>query len=185
MPMTSPVDFISGPRTVSTPGELDEGEHRLLHGDVRDLALLGEAELARASRPSITRVASLASGTPMALDTNGHGARGARVDLEHVDLLVLDRELDVHQADHAELPRERARLRLDALDLVVAERVGRQRAGGVAGVDAGLLDVLHDAAHHHALAVGDGVHVDLEGVLEELVDQDRDAPGSRAPPRVM
>ena len=54
-----------------------------------------------------------------------------------------------------------------------AEGVGRQRAGGVAGVDAGLLDVLHDAADEHPRAVGDRVDVDLDRVLQELVDQDR------------
>ncbi len=38
----------------------------------------------------------------------------------------------------------------------------------------GLLDVLHDAADDHGAGrVGDGVDVELERVLEELVDQDR------------
>ena len=41
-------------------------------------------------------------------------------------------------------------------------------------MDAGLLDVLHDAADDDgARRVGERVHVDLGGVLEELVDQDR------------
>ena len=36
---------------------------------------------------------------------------------------------------------------------------------------AGLLDVLHDGADVDVLAVADRVHVDLDGVLEELVDE--------------
>ena len=40
-------------------------------------------------------------------------------------------------------------------------------------MDAGLLDVLHHAADDRPRAVADGVDVDLAGVLEELVDQDR------------
>ena len=40
-------------------------------------------------------------------------------------------------------------------------------------MDAGLLDVLHDPADDHVLAVGDHVDVHLGGVLEEAVDQHR------------
>src|SRR5438445_4914120 len=47
----------------------------------------------------------------------------------------------------------------------------RQRARRVAGVDAGLLDVFHDPADVHLGAVAQRVDVDLDGVLEEPVDQ--------------
>ena len=41
-------------------------------------------------------------------------------------------------------------------------------------MDAGFLDVLHDAADHDGAGrIGDCVDVELDGVLEELVDQDR------------
>ena len=40
-------------------------------------------------------------------------------------------------------------------------------------MDAGLLDVLHDAADVQVLAVEEGVDVDLDGVLEEAVHQHR------------
>jgi hypothetical protein len=40
-------------------------------------------------------------------------------------------------------------------------------------MDAGLLDVLQDAADDDALAVAQGVDVDFGGVLQELVDEDR------------
>ena len=39
-------------------------------------------------------------------------------------------------------------------------------------MDSGLLDVLHYPADVHLGAVTQGVHVDLDGVLEETVDQD-------------
>ena len=63
--------------------------------------------------------------------------------------------------------------RADPLELLVAQRDRRQGAGRVAGVDAGLLDVLHDPAEVHVGAVVERVHVDLDGVVEEAVDQDR------------
>jgi hypothetical protein len=40
-------------------------------------------------------------------------------------------------------------------------------------VDTGLLDVFHHAAEVHLGAVVEGVHVDLDGVVEEPVDQHR------------
>ena len=40
-------------------------------------------------------------------------------------------------------------------------------------MDAGLLDVLHDAADDDFLAVADRIDVDLDGEVEESVEQDR------------
>ena len=37
----------------------------------------------------------------------------------------------------------------------------------------GLLDVLHDAADQHVLAVADGIHVDLDSVVQEAVQEHR------------
>ena len=51
------------------------------------------------------RAAILAIGRPITLATNGHGARGARIDFEDVDLAVLQRILHVHQA--ADFKRQR------------------------------------------------------------------------------
>ena len=79
--------------------------------------------------------------------------------------------------------------RAHLLHLRLGDEVGRQHAGRVAGVDAGVLDVLHDAADDAAGAVGDGVDVGLEGVLEEAVDEHRmlgrhpRRPGEVAPER--
>ena len=59
-----------------------------------------------------------------------------------------------------------------AVEHLLAERVRRQHAGRVARVDAGLLDVLHDAADPDVLAVADRVDVDLDRVLQEAVEVD-------------
>ena len=173
MPMTSPVDFISGPRIVSTPGNLMNGNTASLTRDVR-------AARSRAVKPMLgERLAGHALRGDLRerhadrLRHERHRARRARVHLEHVDVAVLHRELHVHQADDAELARERVVWRADLALTSRGERVRRQRARGVAGVDAGLLDVLHDAADDDARAVAHRVDVDLDRVLEEPVDQHR------------
>ena len=53
------------------------------------------------------------------------------------------------------------------------QRVGRQGAGGIAGMDAGFLDMLHHAGDIDGLAVGDAVHIDLDRVVQVAVDQHR------------
>ena len=76
-PITSPVDFISGPRMVSTPGNRTNGNTGLFTntpvGD-RSSATPSEASV----RPAITRAAICASGTPIALARYGtvRDARG-------------------------------------------------------------------------------------------------------------
>src|SRR3712207_8802753 len=57
--------------------------------------------------------------------------------------------------------------RADAHQVGAAQRDRRQGAGGVAGVDAGLLDVLHDPAEVQLGPVEEGVDVDLDRVRSE------------------
>src|SRR5699024_12082925 len=61
----------------------------------------------------------------------------------------------------------------DPLEDRVGEGDRRQRAGRIARVDAGLLDVLHDAAEVELGAVVERVDVDLDGGVQEAVDEDR------------
>ena len=71
-PITSPVERISGPSSASAPAKRSNGSTASLTDDV--VAAVGSARAGRrsASRsPSMTRQASLASGSPVALDTNG------------------------------------------------------------------------------------------------------------------
>ena len=60
----------------------------------------------------------------------------------------------------------------DLAQHLAAERVRRQHARGVARVDPGLLDVLHDAADPDVLAVAERVDVDLDRVLQEAIEED-------------
>ena len=69
MPITSPVLFISGPSTESTPAKRAKGS-------TASLTLTWPAGGSGRSRsasfsPSISRAATLASGTPVALETKG------------------------------------------------------------------------------------------------------------------
>src|SRR5208282_5226139 len=47
----------------------------------------------------------------------------------------------------------------------------RQHAGTVAGMDTGVLNVLHDPADHHRVAVGDRVDVDFDSAFEVAIDE--------------
>jgi hypothetical protein len=68
--MTSPVDFISGPSTVSTCGNLMKGNTDSLTATCRH-SVASIPAIASMLSPSIARVAILARGTPIALETNG------------------------------------------------------------------------------------------------------------------
>jgi hypothetical protein len=109
----------------------------------------------------------------MLLGDEGHGARGARIDFQHVDLAVLDGILGVHQPDHVEPQGQRPGLALDLGDDVGRQGMGRQGAGRVARMDPGLLDVLHDAGDDHVGTVAQRIDVDLDCVGEVAVDQHR------------
>ena len=86
-PMTSPVERISGPSTVSTPWNRPKGRTASLTAIIppsgRSAASPTEGRVPSARRsamlsPSAIRAAALASGTPVALATNGtvRDARG-------------------------------------------------------------------------------------------------------------
>ena len=117
--------------------------------------------------------ANLGDGHAGRLGNERHGARSARVHLQDVYHIVLDRVLHVHQSDHAERLRHGLGLGLQFGDGGGGKRVGWQRAGAVAGMDAGFLDMLHDAGDIDGLAVGDAVHIDLDRVVQVAVDQHR------------
>ncbi len=108
----------------------------------------------------------------MALETNGtvRDARGL-ASITYTRPLVHS-ELEVHEADDPELACHELGLAPDLGDDVGGQRVRRQHARGVAGVDAGLLDVLHDAADPDVGAVAERVDVDLDRLLEEAVQVD-------------
>ena len=77
MPITSPVDLISGPSMVSTPGNLTNGNTASF--TVTCVGTISRVKPSSASvLPAMTLAAIFASGTPIALLTNGtvRDARG-------------------------------------------------------------------------------------------------------------
>ena len=69
--MTSPVERISGPSTASAPAKRSNGSTASLTATcAAGIASAGRPRSASRS-PSMSRQAILASGTPIALDTNG------------------------------------------------------------------------------------------------------------------
>src|SRR5207247_1511117 len=99
----------------------------------------------------------------------GHRARRARVYFEDVHHIVFRGVLHVHQADHLQGARDAARVVTDRLQVPLRADERWHDARAVARVNAGFLDVLHDAADDDgARGVGDRVDVELERILEEL-----------------
>ncbi len=88
--------------------------------------------------------------------------RSARIDFEDEDFTVLDGELHVHQATDIERLGECRRLAFEFGDDLRRERVDRQRAGAIARMDAGFLDMLHDASDEAFPAIAQAVHVHFD-----------------------
>ncbi len=133
-PMTSPVERISGPRIRSTPGKRLNGKTASLTATWPDRRIV-MSKSARVS-PAMTPGRDLGDRHAGRLGDERHGAAGPGIDLQDVDIAVLDRELHVHQTDHAEGQRHCRCLLLDLGDDRCRERVGRKRAGAVAGMNA-------------------------------------------------
>src|SRR5215207_1479973 len=182
-PMTSPVDFISGPRMMST--DIPSTVRNRLKGITASLTAIGadvssvEPSLSRRRRPSprssamvapsMTRDAALASGVAVALETNGTGR--ARIGLQDVERVPGQRELDVDQPPDSDPAGDRLGGAADPVHHLGAQRDRRECAGRVAGVDPGLLDVLHHPAEVELGPVVKRVDVDFDRVVEEPVHQ--------------
>ena len=69
-PITSPVDFISGPRTMSMPANLANGKTASLTECCWGTGA-SVYPCSASDTPAITLAATLANGMPMAFDTNG------------------------------------------------------------------------------------------------------------------
>ena len=83
------------------------------------------------------------------------------------------RELDIHKPDDVQLLRERARDAFYFGNRLLRERDRRRNRRGVARVAARRLDVLENRADDCRLSIRHAVDVELDGVGEELVDEDR------------
>ena len=186
MPITSPVERISGPSTESTMrpslvlnrlngSTASFTDDRRIHRHHRAVLLRQHAGLDQVADAGAhhDQRRGLRQRDAERLGHERHGARGARVGFEHVEHAGADGELHVEQTAHPDALRDRQGRCAHPVDHVAAQSHRRQRAGGVAGVDAGLLDVLHDAADVQFGAVVERVDVDFHGVVDEPVDQER------------
>ena len=126
-------------------GEAGEREHRLLHRDVRRDRIVVQREVGGQFGPGHHPGADLGDRHAGRLGDERHGAGGARIHLQHVDRVVLDGVLHVHQPDDVQRLGHRLGFGLQFGDHRRRQGIGRQRAGGIAGMDAGFLDMLHDA----------------------------------------
>lgn len=162
---------------MSTSGETTERQHRLLH---RDVAALGRwvqqslfAKLLERGAEHHAR-GDLRERHTGRLAHERHGTARARVRLDDEDGVVLHCVLHVAQPDHIECLRERAGVLFDRADHVRGKRRWRDRARGVTGMHTRFLDVLHHAADQDfTRTVAQRVDIDLDGVLEEAVDERR------------
>ena len=59
------------------------------------------------------------------------------------------------------------------LHVLVVDEIRRQHAGGIAGVDTGVFNVLHDAADDALFSIAQGIHIGFERIFQEAVDQHR------------
>ena len=105
------------------------------------------------------------------LTDEGDRARRTRVHLDDEDLVPLNGELNVHQADHTELESECLRGGAKLGEHGLRQRVRRKRHRGVAGMNPRLFDVLQQAADDHVGSIRHTVDVHLDGVLQELIDE--------------
>jgi len=153
-------------------GQLAEREDRLLHRHVGLQHVVHETEVGQ--RPADHQGRGHArQGDSDRFRHEGHGARGAGVDLQHVHDPLLHRVLDVEETDHAEPDGEGPGVLPHLLHLLLGDQIRRQHAGTVAGVDAGVLDVLHHPADDAARPVRERVDIGLESILEERIDEHR------------
>ena len=116
MPITSPVERISGPSRVSTPGKRPKGS-------TASLTLTYPPAGGRHEQPSGAELGEGDAhhhpgrhhrhGTPVALATNGTVRLARGLASMHVTCPVLHRELDVHEPDDAERLGDRPGVRLD------------------------------------------------------------------------
>ena len=106
------------------------------------------------------------------LGHQGHGPGGSGVGLQHVHLAVFDGVLHIHQALDMHLLGDLSGIFLDGLQIFRGNVHGRNDAGGVSGMDACQLNVLHDRRHKGVGTVADGIRLTFHGVVQETVDED-------------
>ncbi|OPY04451.1 MAG: hypothetical protein A4E66_02588 [Syntrophus sp. PtaB.Bin001] len=105
------------------------------------------------------------------LGDQGYCPRGPRIGFQYVDDIVGDGVLDVHKADNLEFDGDGLCVFIDRFQVLGGDADRRNDAGGIAGMDARQLDVLHDGRDKGVRSVRDGVGLRLDGVFQEFVDE--------------
>ena len=171
--MTSPVDCMPGPTDGSTPRSLAVENAGALTATNGGGGRSPSSQPSSSSvAPSEIRTASSTIGTPVTLDMNGtvREARG----LTSMRYTPSSRTMNwaLTRPLRAEGQHDPVHRGHDQVLVALAHGLRREDADAVAAVDAGPLDVLEEPRDEHAIAVADGVDVDLDA-LEVAVDADR------------
>src|SRR5439155_3401190 len=153
-------------------GKLDEREHRRLHEMTSHGKLIRQRELRQLAAHHQAR-RDLGQRNARGFADVGNRAGSARVNFQHIHLAGLNSVLNVHQSHYAQLAGQLYRVMAERLELTIPDMDRREYAGTVAGMNPGFFDVLHNAGHHHVLTVCQSIHVNLSGVFQEPVHQDR------------
>ena len=82
-------------------------------------------------------------------------------DFDDIHRVVVDDELDIDQADNAQVLGQVAGVLEDGLLVYLINVQGRIDGDGVAGVDAGTFHVFHDAGDQHIFPIEHAVHFHL------------------------
>ncbi len=85
----------------------------------------------------------------------------------------MDCVLDVHQPHHLQFDGDLAVVLVNGVDMLWRDTDRRDDTGRITRVDAGQLDVLHHGGYEGVVAVGETVGLDLDGVIQETIDEDR------------
>ena len=64
-------------------------------------------------------------------------------------------------------------IRTDNTFHFVAQRMGRDRAAGIARMDARLFDMFHNGGNGHLIAVNNGIDIYFNGFFKEFIHQNR------------
>src|ERR1700722_5562948 len=96
----------------------------------------------------------------------------AGIGLYNMDLVVLDRELDIDEPFNVQGPGDLFGIIFHGGHDQGSEVEGRQHGMTVTTVDTGRLNMLHDPHHVEILPVEDGVHFRFLTTVKEMIDQD-------------
>ena len=103
-----------------------------------------------------------------------HGAGGTRVHFQHINFIILDGILHIHQPLHFQRAGHGHGFCLQFRDDRGRQGIRRQGTGGIAGMNAGFFDMFHHAGDMHiAILIRDAIHIHLNRIHQVLINQDR------------